>query len=348
MSKVVTHYDILKVTPNASLVVIRAAHNALCKKYNPENYQDETKRAKAQAVIKRLNVAYAVLSDIEKRKLYDESIGIFEKVVEEITLASDVQLAENQATLQIQNIKDIFNQIDFEKIKSDVMQSVEKVKDKMDKVINEEINLEKAKNKLHQFIKNTKKLKVKIKNLIYENIEKIKREEATRSIKKNQKKLTESLEKLKKERNDVYKNTSITYDKFTKTTTVESPTHFMSMYNSFYLRSIKRDFIPLPVYYLIYISKGFDWSNFNAAYDSDSNPLEIKRVDSKVDTYTGSDLQRCVEFFSIQLTYDILKKNSLLGAWEIKVIGTRSSRILKIPATYIGGFLDAITQEYEG
>jgi curved DNA-binding protein CbpA len=74
----ITHYDVLKVSPNASLVVILAAYDALCKKYNPDNYQDETKRMKAQAVIKRLNAAYAVLSDVEKRKLYDESMEIFD------------------------------------------------------------------------------------------------------------------------------------------------------------------------------------------------------------------------------------------------------------------------------
>ena len=120
----ILHYDVLKVTPNASLIVINAAYEALCQKYNPDNYQDETKRSKAESVIKRLNVAYGVLSDTEKRKIYDESIGIPTKVDTVKLIESEKPLQDNE----LQKSGTIFKQVDFNKVKDNLNQSFENAK----------------------------------------------------------------------------------------------------------------------------------------------------------------------------------------------------------------------------
>src|SRR5437870_13167311 len=62
-------YDILGVSRNASAEEIRKAYRKLARKYhpdiNPGNKEAENK-------FKEISVAYDVLSDPEKRKLYDE------------------------------------------------------------------------------------------------------------------------------------------------------------------------------------------------------------------------------------------------------------------------------------
>src|SRR6266550_8897974 len=62
-------YDILGVSRNASTEEIRKAYRKLARKYhpdiNPGNKEAENK-------FKELSVAYDVLSDSDKRKLYDE------------------------------------------------------------------------------------------------------------------------------------------------------------------------------------------------------------------------------------------------------------------------------------
>lgn len=63
------YYEILEITENASLEVIKAAYRALAKKYHPDSYSGvEVEREKNMILI---NKAYAVLSDTQKRKEYD-------------------------------------------------------------------------------------------------------------------------------------------------------------------------------------------------------------------------------------------------------------------------------------
>lgn len=57
----------MEISPNASDEVIRVAYKALAKKYHPDSY----KANDAEEIMKRINEAYAVLSDKEKREAYD-------------------------------------------------------------------------------------------------------------------------------------------------------------------------------------------------------------------------------------------------------------------------------------
>ncbi|MEO8626854.1 MAG: J domain-containing protein [Betaproteobacteria bacterium] len=70
-----THYDSLKIARDAPIEVIRAAYRALSQKYHPDRNPDDLDAAANMA---RLNAAYEVLADPQKRAEYDASLRIAE------------------------------------------------------------------------------------------------------------------------------------------------------------------------------------------------------------------------------------------------------------------------------
>lgn len=69
MTKQVDYYTIIQVDPGADGEVIDAAYRRLAAKYHPD--RDRSPGATERMV--RLNAAYEVLSNPEKRRAYDES-----------------------------------------------------------------------------------------------------------------------------------------------------------------------------------------------------------------------------------------------------------------------------------
>lgn len=67
-----TYYELLEVSENASKEVIHMAYKALCKKYHPDIFKGDKTFAEEQ--MKRINIAYSVLSDDSKRMKYDSFI----------------------------------------------------------------------------------------------------------------------------------------------------------------------------------------------------------------------------------------------------------------------------------
>ena len=67
---VMTLYEVLQVTENASPEVIQMAYKALVKKYHPDVNRGFAEEA--NKMMKAINEAYDILSDAEKRKQYDE------------------------------------------------------------------------------------------------------------------------------------------------------------------------------------------------------------------------------------------------------------------------------------
>lgn len=65
-----TIYDILEVSPKASKEVAEKAYRVLVKKYHPD-MQPAEKKAWAEKMIKKLNNAYEIIMDDEKRAKYD-------------------------------------------------------------------------------------------------------------------------------------------------------------------------------------------------------------------------------------------------------------------------------------
>ncbi len=71
MSDDLNYYDLLEVSPKASQAVIASAYRALSQRYHPDkNGGNKT----ADEMMAKINVAYAVLSDQLKRKVYDEEL----------------------------------------------------------------------------------------------------------------------------------------------------------------------------------------------------------------------------------------------------------------------------------
>ncbi len=68
-----TYYALLGLHPSASEIAIRRSYRQLSKKYHPDT--TELAQNVAKAKFQRLNEAYAVLSNPEKRSLYDLKIG---------------------------------------------------------------------------------------------------------------------------------------------------------------------------------------------------------------------------------------------------------------------------------
>lgn len=64
------YYSILRLNQNATPDEIRAAYASLSKEYSPGRFQNLAESAKA---LQRINRAFTVLNDRERRKMYDYS-----------------------------------------------------------------------------------------------------------------------------------------------------------------------------------------------------------------------------------------------------------------------------------
>lgn len=66
-------YDILEVSKKASKEVIEKAYKTLAKKYHPDLQLPENKK-NAEEMMKKINEAYSILSDEQKRAEYDRKL----------------------------------------------------------------------------------------------------------------------------------------------------------------------------------------------------------------------------------------------------------------------------------
>ena len=75
-------YEILEVSKNASKEVIEKAYKVLVKRYHPDVAQD---KHLADKKMKSINNAYAILSDDDKRKEYDNMLMQYEQARKDVT-----------------------------------------------------------------------------------------------------------------------------------------------------------------------------------------------------------------------------------------------------------------------
>lgn len=71
-----TYYDILGISPDATLEEIRGAYRNLAKRYHPDLLRQAEAQARQQAeeLLKTINEAYRILSDAERRAEYDSKL----------------------------------------------------------------------------------------------------------------------------------------------------------------------------------------------------------------------------------------------------------------------------------
>ena len=72
-------YETLEVSPHASAWVIKAAYRCLAQRNHPDKNPGN---AAAGEKLAEINHAYAVLSDPDKRRVYDQTIALHEPAVE--------------------------------------------------------------------------------------------------------------------------------------------------------------------------------------------------------------------------------------------------------------------------
>lgn len=112
------YYDILEVNKNASSEIIEKAYKTLVKKYHPDLQENDLK-IKYEEKIKRINQAYSILSDSEKRKNYDlflknneVSIDDYNKLYQEnIILKKEINYLKNN--YKQNNINNNSNNINY-------------------------------------------------------------------------------------------------------------------------------------------------------------------------------------------------------------------------------------------
>ena len=103
------YYQILQVDPNASSEIIDKAYKTLIKKYHPD-LQTEENKIYATEMIKKLNEAYEILSNSEKRKLYDTNLNENNISIEEYSNLYNENLnLQNQLNNNIKKQENILN-----------------------------------------------------------------------------------------------------------------------------------------------------------------------------------------------------------------------------------------------
>lgn len=98
------YYEILEVNENASIEVIDKAYRVLAKKYHPDVYEGDKKQA--EAMMQKLNEAYDVLSDENKRSNYDAIL----KRKKQIELEKSITENKKNSSIDSQNFNNINSQ----------------------------------------------------------------------------------------------------------------------------------------------------------------------------------------------------------------------------------------------
>lgn len=106
-----TLYDILEVSKKASKEIIEKAYKTLAKKYHPD-LQDEKDRAYAEEKMKKINEAYEILSNDEKRSNYDRELEEKEqqRQREQQNVQNNTENIEHTNTSYTMNIKNEYNE----------------------------------------------------------------------------------------------------------------------------------------------------------------------------------------------------------------------------------------------
>lgn len=113
-----TYYDILEISRYASKEVLERAHRTLIKKYHPDLETDPVKKREKEEYIKRINEAYEILSDENKKKAYDYKVFGSDSSANTAKTVNDDVVDQKQAdNLEQKRANDEYNKIVDDEIK---------------------------------------------------------------------------------------------------------------------------------------------------------------------------------------------------------------------------------------
>jgi curved DNA-binding protein CbpA len=95
LKNMINYYEILEVSQKASQEVIRAAHEALLHHYNVEH--DSEDQSEVQK-LHHLNLAYDVLSDPDRREVYDHELNKVRIALNQFTQTHNPELVTGTVT----------------------------------------------------------------------------------------------------------------------------------------------------------------------------------------------------------------------------------------------------------
>lgn len=102
-------YEILEVSENASEETINKIYKIQAKKYHPDLQTAESEKIKAEETMKKINEAYTILSDANKRKEYDEKLKEQRQRQKQIEKQQIISEATNEYNGKVQNT--YYNQV---------------------------------------------------------------------------------------------------------------------------------------------------------------------------------------------------------------------------------------------
>lgn len=106
----ITLYEILEVSEKASNEVIEKAYKTLAKKYHPDLQPDQQQKANASEKMKKINEAYSILSDDEKRRKYDEKLEVERRKTQQKNINTSNNNTNNEMNSNVYQTQPINNE----------------------------------------------------------------------------------------------------------------------------------------------------------------------------------------------------------------------------------------------
>ncbi len=100
------YYSILEINESASTETVEKVHKLLIKKYHPDLQQEQDK-AKAEEKMKEINEAYEVLTNPEKKKMYDAQLKEYrmQEIIKEMKKNGELNTEYNDNNVQVNQVE---------------------------------------------------------------------------------------------------------------------------------------------------------------------------------------------------------------------------------------------------
>ena len=149
-----TFYEVLEVSENASEEIIEKAYKVLAKKNHPD-LQSVDQKKNAEERMKKINEAYDVLGNLEKRKEYDEKLAE-ERKQEELIQEKNNQKYNYEQTSYVNSYQTNINEnmdLEYERKRKEYERKLQQDEYKQRRKMQENLNKE-YENAYYSYLKN--------------------------------------------------------------------------------------------------------------------------------------------------------------------------------------------------